>query len=79
MFKRLKYWWVNNLPFITTKRRQDDLIIKCMKELDKINKRSTWSAINPVIYDLENLRADTWNQDKITFIQNWLKDNFNIK
>lgn len=79
MFKRLKYWWVNNLPFITTKRRQDDFIIKCMKELDRVNKISTWSAINPVIYDLEKLRADTWNQDKITYIQNWLKDNFEIK
>lgn len=42
-------------------------------------KQSAWSAINPVIYDLERLRANTWDQDKITYIQEWLKDNFEVK
>ena len=41
--------------------------------------QNTWSVINPVIYDLERLRANTWDQDKITYIQEWLKDNFEVK
>ena len=39
-------------------------------------KQLAWTAINPVIHDLEHLRANTWDQDKITYIQNWLKKNF---
>lgn len=64
---------------ITTKKKNDDFTIKCMDILERQNQLSTWSAINPVIFDLEKLRADTWNQDKITHIQKWLKDNFEVK
>lgn len=63
---------------ITTKKKEDDLIIACMESLDKANKLSAFAAINPVIHDLEKLRSDTWNQDKITHIQNWLKANFKL-
>lgn len=34
------------------------------------------SYINPVIHDLEKLRANTWDQNKITHIQNWLRNAF---
>ena len=78
MFTRLKHWWINHLPFITTKRRQDDLIIKCTKELARVNKTSTWSAIEPFIYDSQILRAATWNQVKFTHIQKRLKANFEV-
>lgn len=64
---------------ITTKKKHDAFTIKCMEILERQNKLSNWSAINPVIHDLEKLRADTWNQDKITKIQQWLKDNFEVK
>ena len=63
---------------ITTKKKQDDFIIGCMQRLDRVNRKSVWLAINPVIHSLEELRADTWNQDKITKIQEWLKNNFCI-
>ena len=46
---------------------------------EKIKNKAALTIINPVIHDLEKLRADTWNQDKITHIQNWLKDNFEEK
>jgi hypothetical protein len=64
---------------ITTKKKQDDFIIACMQRLEKVNNLSTWAAINPVIHDLEKLRANTWDQDKITKIQNRLKDSFEVK
>lgn len=63
---------------ITTKKKQDDFIISCMQRLDRVDRMSVWAAINPVIYSLEELREDTWNQDKITKIQEWLKNNFCI-
>ena len=46
---------------------------------EKIQNNAALTAINPVIHDLESLRANTWDQDKITHIQNWLKDNFEEK
>lgn len=45
-----------------------------MVTLDKLNQRFKFSTINPIIWDLEKLRANTWDQDKITKIQEWLKD-----
>lgn len=36
---------------------------------DKLNR----ITLNPVVHDLESLRADTWNQDKITKMQQWLE------
>ena len=67
---------------ITTKSKQRTRELEAfqrgMSEIDKLFSKSTWSAINPVIHSLEELRADTWNQDKITKIQEWLKNNFCI-
>lgn len=64
---------------ITTKKKQDDFIIGCMQILQSVDRMSVWSAINPVIHSLEELRADTWNQDKITKIQEWLTNNFKVE
>lgn len=64
---------------ITTKKKQDDLIIGCMQRLDRVDRMSVWATINPVIHSLEELRADTWNQDKITKIQEWLTNNFKVE
>lgn len=72
-------WIIRNFPIITTRQRQSDYVIACMNRLEKVNQRHVWAAINPVIHDLERLRANTWDQDKITYIQNWLKDNFEVK
>lgn len=73
-------WIIEKSPIIiTTKKRYDNYVMSCMNRLEKVNKMSVWSAINPVIYDLEKLRPNTWDQDRITYIQNWLKDNFEVK
>lgn len=46
------------------------------EEGSDLERHSIYTAINPVIHDLEKLRANTWDQDKITHIQKWLKHNF---
>ena len=67
---------------ITTKAKQRTRELEAfqrgMSEMDKQLNKINWSAINPVIHSLEELRADTWNQDKITKIQEWLNNNFCI-
>lgn len=67
---------------ITTKKKQIEDCVKTFNQgwdaCKKLEDDSTWSEINPVIHSLEELRADTWNQDKITKIQEWLKNNFCI-
>ena len=68
---------------ITTKANQRTRELEAfqrgMSEIEKALSKINWSVINPVIYDLERLRANTWDQDKITYIQEWLKDNFEVK
>ena len=82
LVKRGKEMKIFNI-IITTKKKQELRDKKCFAEGWDRGKffinQNTWSAINPVIYDLERLRANTWDQDKITYIQKWLKDNFEVK
>lgn len=71
-----------NIIITTRKKQIEDCVKAYNKGFDASKKfydKSTWSVINPVIYDLERLRANTWDQDKITYIQEWLKDNFEVK
>ena len=76
---RLKLWWGLNRPRITTLASQAAAFASVSERMDRNKARCIWAAINPVIHDLEKLRANTWDQDKITYIQNWLKANFEIK
>ena len=68
---------------ITTKANQRTRELEAfqrgMSKMGKLLNKINWSTINPVIHSLEELRADTWNQDKITYIQEWLKDNFEVE
>ena len=68
---------------ITTDKKYSESVSSAFKSgWDKSAKcaiKTVWAAINPVIHDLEKLRANTWDQDKITHIQQWLKDNFEVK
>ena len=64
---------------ITTKKEQDDLIISCMNKLEAVDRLSTWSAINPVVYSLKELRNNTWDVERVDQAINWLKDNFEVK
>ena len=64
---------------ITTKKKQDDFIIGCMQRLESVNRISTWSAINPVIHSLKELRNNTWDKDRVDGAIEWLTNNFKVK
>jgi len=73
-------WLKFHRPVITT---QDKISFKTAKAFmdgcvlgSEIEQKCSNLAIRPVIHDLEKLRANTWDQNKITHIQQWLKDNF---
>lgn len=72
MFKNFRAFIRRNTPIIIRRKTLENMIIRLINAMDKNN----FSVINPVIRDLECLRKNTWDQDKITHIQNWLRDNF---
>lgn len=79
MWKTIKYWWVNHLPFITTKKKEDSLIASALERQQEIINLSTWIVVNPVIQDLEKLKKNTWDIDKVERMKQWLINNFNIE
>ena len=64
---------------IKTAKQYGEDIADVAQRIHNVDKRCNWSAINPVIHDLEKLRANTWDQDKITYIQNWLRGEFEVE
>lgn len=50
-----------------------------MQRLERVDRMSVWSAINPVIHSLKELRNNTWDKDRCDKVINWLKDNFEVK
>lgn len=76
MFKNLRAFIRRNTPIIIRRKTLDNMIIRYVDNAINIMDKNNWSALNPVIYDLERLRKNTWDQDKITHIQDWLRDNF---
>ena len=77
---RLIHWLKNHRPVLTTAGTPHVLVHNAHRigacDGARIERYSARAAINPVIHDLERLRANTWDQDKITYLQNWLRDNF---
>jgi hypothetical protein len=61
---------------ITTKKKQDDLIISCMQRLDRM---SVWAAVRPVIHSLKELRKNTWDVKRVDQAIKWLTDNFEVQ
>lgn len=76
MFRNLRAFIRRNTPIIIRRKTLDNMIIRYVDNAINIMDKNNWSAVNPVIYDLERLRKNTWDQDKITHIQDWLRDNF---
>lgn len=64
---------------ITTEKKQYDLIISCMQKLDRVDRMSVWSAINPVIHSLKELRNNTWDKDRVDGAIEWLTNNFKVE
>lgn len=63
--------------YIYTRKGLDKFFINSFEDgYDKGRKTQNMlnrAALHPVVHDLESLRADTWNQDKITKMQQWLE------
>lgn len=76
MFKNFRAFIRRNTPIIIRRKTLDNMIIRYVDNAINVMDKNNWSAINPVIHDLERLRKNTWDQDKITHIQDWLRDNF---
>lgn len=72
MFKNFRAFIRRNTPIIIRRKTLENMFIRLINAMD----RNNFSVINPVIRDLECLRKNTWDQDKITHIQNWLRNNF---
>nr|DAE29473.1 MAG TPA: hypothetical protein [virus sp. ctd0M1] len=77
IFSNLKYFIKRNKPVIMRQETFDKYIIAAMNRALDIADKNRWSAIVPVLTDLERLRKNTWDQDKITDIKKWLDRNFN--
>lgn len=45
----------------------------------KFYDKSTWSAINPVIHSLKELRKNTWDVERVDQAIEWLKDNLEVQ
>ena len=65
---------------ITTKANQQARELEAFKQgmskMDKIINKTNWSAINPVIHSLKELRKNTWDVERVDRAINCLKDNF---
>ena len=64
---------------ITTQKKQDEFVIACMQRLDKVDRLSVWSAVNPVIHSLKELRKNTWDVERVDQAIKWLTDNFEVR
>lgn len=68
---------------ITTKANQQARELEAFKlgvsKTEKLFNKTTWSAINPVIHSLKELRNNTWDVERVDQAINWLKDNFEVK
>lgn len=76
--KKIKSWLSWNAPRIITGRGLFIKLVEYDVERSKTEKEFNWKVIKPIINDLEKLRANTWDQDKITWIQQYLRDNFEV-
>lgn len=69
--------------FIFTRKQFNNILCKCRKDTidiaEVIDRKSTWSAINPVIHSLKELRKNTWDVERVDHAIEWLKDNFEVK
>lgn len=79
MFKNFRAFIRRNTPIIIRRKTLENMIIRCVNNVINVMDKNNFSVINPVIRDLECLRKNTWDQDKITHIQDWLKDNFHFQ
>ena len=83
----MREWLYWHFPIITTRWRKnkyaqmicDNNIESTLKALRRIDEKTTWAAINPVIHSLWELRNNTWDKDRVDGAIEWLERNFEVK
>lgn len=78
MIEKLKELWKWHRPILMTRSKVFSLLVSAGVEQDKINNKIARAAIRPVISDLEELKKNTWDKDRVEWIQSYLKDNFEV-
>lgn len=79
MIEKLKELWKWYRPIFMTRSKLFSLLVSSGVERDKINDKFTWAEIRPVISSLEELKKNTWDKDRVEWIQKYLKDNFEVE
>lgn len=78
MIEKLKELWKWHRPILMTRSKVFSLLVSQEVELDKINNKIALAAIRPVIFSLEELKKNTWDKDRVEWIQQYLKDSFEV-
>jgi hypothetical protein len=83
----MKEWLYWHFPIITTRWRKNKYaqmvsesnIERATRTHKRIEEKTTWAAINPVIHSLKELRNNTWDKDRVDGAIEWLERNFEVK
>lgn len=79
MLQKIKYWLQFKTPRFFNREQFLYAMADALEDYDKIKDKQAWRAIKPVISSLENLKRNTWDVERVNDIQQWLKDNFEVK
>lgn len=79
MINKFKEWWKWNRPVITTGRKLFLMLNSANAVRSKINRIFIWETINTVISNLDELEKNTWDKDRVRFIRDFLRFNFEVK
>ena len=83
----MREWLYWHFPIITTRWRKnkyaqmicDSSVERVLRAHRRIDKKTTWAVINPVIHSLWELRNNTWDKDRVDGAIEWLERNFEVK
>lgn len=78
IIKKIKTWWKWNSPIFMTRRKLFSILVSSDAEQRRVDDRIMWAVIRPVISDLEELKKNTWDKERVERIQQWLKENFEV-
>ena len=83
----MREWLYWHFPIITTRWKRNKRIAQVLDNqmestirlVGKMNDKSNWAAINPVINSLQELRNNTWDKERVDHAIKWLRDNFEVR
>lgn len=78
IIKKIKTWWKWNSPIFMTRGKLFSILVSSDAEQRRVDDRIMWAVIRPVIFSLEELKKNTWDVKRIEWIQQYLKDNFEV-